>query len=148
MLHTYSSITQDEIRVGQTAEKTKKVTKADVESFGHTTGDMNPAHMDDDYAKNSLFKTRIAHGMLGTSLISACLGMDLPGPGTIYLGQEVKFVHPIFFDDEITAKVEVVRLIDKKKFVMAEIKTTVVNQNGELLIDGMATVIPPKGEMK
>lgn len=146
MLKTYPCVTQENIRIGQVAEKSKRITEEDVNLFARTTGDMNPAHTDEDYAKNSIFKTKIAHGMLGSGLISACLGMDLPGPGTIYLGQDLKFLHPIHFDDVIVAKVEVVNLIDKKKFVMAELHTTVVNQNGELLIDGTATVIPPKGE--
>ncbi|MDT2814231.1 MaoC family dehydratase [Vagococcus carniphilus] len=146
MLKEYRSVTQDEIELGQTFTKSKKITKQDVENFAVTTGDMNPAHMDDQYAQQSIFKTRIAHGMLGAGLISACLGMNLPGPGTIYLGQTLKFVHPIYFNDEITAKVEVVNLIDKKKFIMAELYTTVVNQDGDLLIEGTATVIPPKGE--
>lgn len=146
MLKTYTSVTQDQIKVGQKAKKSKKVTLEDVEMFAQVTSDMNPAHMDEDYAKNSLFGKRIAHGMLGAGLISACLGMDLPGPGTIYLGQEVKFLHPIYFDDEITAEIEVINLIDKKKFILAELKTTVTNQQGELLISGTATVIPPKGE--
>lgn len=146
MLKEYRSVTQDEIELGQTFTKSKKITKQDVENFAVTTGDMNPAHMDDQYAQQSIFKTRIAHGMLGAGLISACLGMNLPGPGTIYLGQTLKFVHPIYFNDEITAKVEVVNLIDKKKFIMAELYTTVANQDGDLLIEGTATVIPPKGE--
>lgn len=142
----YANVTQSEIKIGQVAEMSRRITEEDVDLFAKATGDMNPAHTDAEYAKNSIFKTKIAHGMLGAGLISACLGMDLPGPGTIYLGQELKFVHPIFFDDVIVAKVEVVNLIDKKKFIMAELHTTVVNQDGELLIDGKATVIPPKGE--
>ncbi|MGX7023255.1 MaoC family dehydratase [Vagococcus hydrophili] len=146
MLKEYPSITQDKIKVGQVGEKSKRVTEQDVDLFAQTTGDMNPAHTDEEYAKSSIFKTKIAHGMLGAGLISACLGMDLPGPGTIYLGQNLKFIHPIYFDDVIVAKVEVTKIIDKKKFIMAELHTTVVNQNGELLIDGTATVIPPKGE--
>lgn len=146
MQKEYKSITQENIEIGQIAEKSKRVTEQDVDMFAQTTGDMNPAHTDEEYAKNSIFKTKIAHGMLGAGLISATLGMDLPGPGTIYLGQELKFIHPIFFDDVIVAKVEVVNLIDKKKFIIAELHTTVVNQDGKLLIDGKATVIPPKGE--
>lgn len=146
MQKVYESVTQDNIQLGQIAEKSKRITEADVDLFAQTTGDMNPAHTDEEYAKNSIFKTKIAHGMLGAGLVSATLGMDLPGPGTIYLGQDLKFLHPIYFDDVIVAKVEVVNLIDKKKFIMAELRTTVVNQDGELLIDGTATVIPPKGE--
>lgn len=146
MVKKYNCVTQDQIQIGQIATKTKIVSMEDVETFAQVTSDMNPAHMDDEFAKESLFGKRIAHGMLGVGLISACLGMDLPGPGTIYLGQEVKFQHPIFFDDEITAEIEVVNLTDKKKFLLAELKTTVRNQNGDILISGMATVIPPKGE--
>ncbi|MFC6346637.1 MaoC family dehydratase [Vagococcus carniphilus] len=146
MQKMYESVTQDNIQLGQIAEKSKRITESDVDLFAQTTGDMNPAHTDEEYAKTSIFKTKIAHGMLGAGLISATLGMDLPGPGTIYLGQDLKFLHPIYFDDVIVAKVEVVNLIDKKKFIMAELRTTVVNQDGDLIIDGTATVIPPKGE--
>lgn len=146
MSKTYTCITEEQIKIGQFSEQSKKVTEEDVNQFAKTTGDMNPAHTDDFFARQSSFKTRIAHGMLGAGLISAVLGMDLPGPGTIYLGQNLKFVHPIFFDDVIVAKVEVINLIQKKNFMIVELKTTVVNQDGELLIEGTATVIPPKGE--
>ena len=146
MMEKYKSITQDEIKIGQIATKKKVITIEDVEIFAHVTNDVNPAHMDDEYAKESIFGKKIAHGMLGAGLISAVLGMDLPGPGTIYLGQDLKFMNPIFFDDVIVAKVEVINLIDKKKFIIAELKTTVVNQDGKVLIEGIATVIPPKGD--
>ncbi|MEG2936952.1 MaoC family dehydratase [Vagococcus fluvialis] len=146
MKKTYPCITQETIKIGQVAEKSKRISEEDVDMFARTTGDMNPAHTDEEYAKDSLFKAKIAHGMLGAGLISAVLGMDLPGPGTIYLGQDLKFMNPIFFDDVIVAKVEVINLIDKKKFIIAELKTTVVNQDGKVLIEGIATVIPPKGD--
>ena len=142
----YISVTQEMIQIGQIATRTKSVTLEDVETFAKVTSDFNPAHMDEAYAKESLFKKRIAHGMLGAGLISACLGMDLPGAGTIYLGQDLQFLHPIYFGDEITATIEVDDLIDKRKFLLATLKTTVVNQDGDLLISGTATVIPPKGE--
>jgi len=146
MSKTYPCVTEDQIEIGCFAEQSKKITQADVDLFAKATGDMNPAHTDDEYASQSIFKTRIAHGMLGAGLISAVLGMNLPGPGTIYLGQTLKFVHPIYFDDVIVARVEVVSIDQKKKFKIAQLKTTVVNQNGELLIEGTASVIPPKGE--
>ena len=146
MLKKYRCVTQDNIKIGQTATKKKRITMDDVEKFSKVTSDMNPAHIDDDFAKESIFFIWIAHGMLGAGLISAVLGMELPGPGTIYLGQDLKFMNPIFFDDVIVAKVEVINLIDKKKFIIAELKTTVVNQDGKVLIEGIATVIPPKGD--
>lgn len=144
MEKVYKSITQQDITIGQFATKRKMITEEDVNQFAKITGDMNPAHVDEEFAHGSLFKTKIAHGMIGASLISACLGMVLPGPGSIYLGQNLKFVHPIYFGDTITARVEVVKLIDKKKFILAELHTTIVNQKSELLIDGTAKVIPPE----
>ncbi|NEZ46250.1 MaoC family dehydratase [Clostridium niameyense] len=143
-MEKYKSITQDEIKVGMKAEKSKRVTEEDVTLFAEVTGDKNPAHVDEEYAKGTMFKTRIAHGMLGSGLISAVLGMELPGPGTIYLGQELKFVNPIKFDDVISAKIIVREILDKKKFKIAIMDTVVVNQDGQTVIEGTAKVIPPR----
>ncbi|MFD1472430.1 MaoC family dehydratase [Companilactobacillus mishanensis] len=140
----YANVKESEIKVGMTDSISKKVTEADVNGFAETTGDHNPAHTDEEYASHTQFKTRIAHGMLGASLISAVLGMKLPGPGTIYLGQDLKFTHPIHFNDVITAKVTVKEIIPKKKFNLVILDTTVTNQAGDVAIEGTATVIPPK----
>lgn len=143
-MKTYTNVKESELMIGQSAEISKRVTMEDVEQFASVTGDQNPAHTDEEYAQKSQFKTRIAHGMLGASLISAVLGMELPGPGTIYLGQDLKFVHPIHFNDVIVAKATVKEIIPKKSFSLVVFDTVVVNQEGENIITGTATVIPPK----
>lgn len=140
----YVNVKESELQIGQSMEVSKKVTEEDVQEFARVTGDMNPAHTDEEYAQGTQFKTRIAHGMLGAGLISAVLGMYLPGPGTIYLGQDLKFSNPIHFDDVITAKVTLNELIPKKNFSLAIFETVVTNQDGDIVISGKATVIPPK----
>ncbi len=134
----------DELYIGQKDSMSKTITEYDVYGFAGITGDLNPAHVNEEYAKDSVFKTRIAHGMIGAGFISAVLGMKLPGPGTIYLGQDLKFKSPVKIGDTITAEVEVMDIKDKGKFHIATIKTNCYNQLGELVIDGTATVIPPK----
>ncbi|MEH7106906.1 MULTISPECIES: MaoC family dehydratase [Bacillaceae] len=133
-----------ELSIGDQAYMTKTISESDVYLFAGITGDLNPAHVNEEYAKNTPFKSRIAHGMLGAGLISAVLGMKLPGAGTIYLGQELSFKKPVLIGDTITAEAEVVNMVDKGKFFICEIKTTCYNQHGEAVIEGMAKVIPPK----
>jgi len=144
MSTVYANVKESEIYLGQSSEISKRVSMEDVQQFANVTGDKNPMHVDEEYASKTQFKTRIAHGMLGASLISAVLGMNLPGPGTVYLGQELKFVHPIHFDDVITAKATVKEIIPKKNFSLVKLDTNVINQAGEVVIEGTATVIPPK----
>ena len=98
-----SGLTIDQLSIGQNASFAKTISEHDVYLFAGITGDMNPAHINEEFAQNTLFKGRIAHGMLSASLISTVLGMYLPGPGTIYLKQEVKFLAPVRFGDTITA---------------------------------------------
>src|ERR1041385_4570394 len=95
--------------LGATASRTKRITAEDIEAFARASGDMNPVHLDEAYAATTPFGRRIAHGLLTGSLISAVLGNDLPGPGTIYLSQELKFKAPVYLDYEITAKIELIR---------------------------------------
>lgn len=133
--------TLEEIAIGDSAEFTKTMSESDVYLFAGITGDLNPAHIDQVSASQSQFGGRIVHGMLSSSLISAVLGMKLPGPGTIYLGQELSFKAPVHIGDTITAKVEAIEVI-KQRFL--KFKTTITNQSGELVIDGYATVMPPK----
>ena len=135
-------ITIDQIKVGQSASFTKTITEADVVLFGGISGDLNPAHFNEEYAKKTMFKGRIAHGMLGASLISTTMGMQLPGPGSIYLKQDLKFLAPVFFNDTITAICTVKEIIFDKNRVIIECR--VVNQNGTDVITGEATVMPPK----
>lgn len=105
----------DQMYIGQSASMSKTVTEADIILFAGITGDFNPAHIDEEYAKNSMFKGRIAHGMLSAGFISAALAMKLPGPGCIYLNQSMKFKAPVRIGDTVTATVTVTEInIDKK----------------------------------
>jgi 3-hydroxybutyryl-CoA dehydratase len=129
------------IKIGDSVSRTTQITDARVRAFAEASGDHNPVHLDDTYAATTTFGRRIAHGMLTASLISAVLGNDLPGPGSIYLGQEVKFKAPVFIDDTITATVEVINYREDRR--IATLKTTCTNQDGTLVLDGEAVVIAP-----
>ena len=133
--------TYEEISIGDTASFTKTMSETDIYLFAGITGDLNPAHVDAVSAADGMFKQRIAHGMLSGSFISTVLAMKLPGPGTIYLGQELSFRGPVFIGDTITAKVECTEKLEQRKWL--KFKTTVTNQDGKLVVDGSATVIPP-----
>jgi len=134
--------TINEMEIGQKASFTKTVTETDVYLFAGITGDVNPAHINEEYAKDTMFKERIAHGMLSAGFISAVLGMYLPGPGTIYLGQTLKFTAPVKFGDTITATAEVLEKNTEKN--RATLKTVCTNQDGKVVLEGEATVMPPK----
>ena len=133
----------DELAVGQWAEHAKTVTDADVVLFAGVTGDFNPVHVDAEAAARSMFGARIAHGMLSAGLISAAIAMRLPGPGSIYLGQTLRFKKPVRIGDTVTARVEVVEVFAAKKRV--RLSTTCRNQHGEVVLDGEATVLVPDG---
>ena len=133
--------TLKEIKIGDKASFTKTLTETDVYLFAGISGDLNPAHINQVASEQTMFKGRIVHGMLCASLISTVLGMYLPGPGTIYAGQELKFTKPVHMGDTITAEAEVAEII-KDKFL--KMKTTCTNQNGEVVIEGYATVMPPR----
>lgn len=126
-------------KVGDSAEITKKITAADIEAFAEVTGDHNPIHLDEMFAKTTRFGRRIAHGMLTASLISSVLANKLPGEGSVYLGQSLQFVAPVFPEDEVTARVVVRQIRDDKPIVKLE--TICVNQRGETVIHGEATVL-------
>ena len=134
--------TIEELQVGETAKFSKTVSETDVYLFAGVTGDLNPAHVNEDYAKNTFFKTRIAHGMLSAGFISAVIGTQLPGPGTVYMRQEVRFLAPVKFGDTVTAVVEVAEIIADKKRV--RLKTYCVNQDNTTVVDGEALVSPPR----
>ena len=134
--------TIDEVEVGQSASFTKTVTEADAYNYAGVSGDFNPAHINEEYAKNTFFKTRIAHGMISAGFISAVLGTKLPGPGTIYLGQDLKFLKPVRFGDTITATCTVEEIIKEKNRLA--LRTVCTNQDGEVVIDGKALVLAPK----
>ncbi len=134
--------TFDLINLGDSASFTKTISESDVYLFAGITGDLNPAHVDAVSAANGMFKQRIAHGMLTGSFISTVLAMQLPGPGTIYVGQNLQFRAPVLIGDTITARVEAAEKLDQRKWV--KFKTTITNQDGKLVVDGEATVIPPQ----
>jgi len=131
-----------ELRVGDRAEFSKTITETDVVLYAGVTGDLNPAHINEEYAKKTFFKTRIAHGMLLAGLISGVLGNKLPGPGTVYIRQELNFLAPVRMGDTVTASVEIIEIMAEAKRIRA--KTTCVNQEGTLVLDGEAIVSPPK----
>lgn len=127
--------------VGQTASFTKTVTETDVVLFAGISGDLNPAHVDEVAAKQSMFKGRVAHGILGASFISAVIGMKLPGPGTLYLSQDLQFVKPIYFNDTVTATVTIKEVGRRGRLTL---ETKLTNQDGKELITCEAKVFAPK----
>lgn len=135
-------ITINEMKIGDSASFTKTVTDTDVYMFAGITGDFNPAHVNQVEAEKGMFGKRIAHGMLSAGFISAVLGTMLPGPGTIYMGQELRFTKPVAIGDTITATATVAEMIVEKNRVILD--TVCTNQNGEVVIKGKATVMPPK----
>jgi 3-hydroxybutyryl-CoA dehydratase len=127
-----------EIEIGAEASFAKTITESDIVSYAGLTGDFNPIHIDAEYARQSMFKERIAHGMLVSGLISAVLGTQLPGPNSIYLGQDLKFMAPVKIGDTVTAVVTVTDKRDDKRIIT--LKTTVSNQHGEVVVNGNAVI--------
>jgi 3-hydroxybutyryl-CoA dehydratase len=130
-----------ELKVGDAAQFAKTIAESDIYLYAGVTGDLNPVHVNEEYAKNTFFKTRIAHGMLLAGLISAVIGTTLPGPGTIYISQELHFRAPVRIGDTITARVEVVQVISEKNRI--RLKTFCVKQDETTVLDGEAIVSPP-----
>ncbi|HKV85232.1 MAG TPA: MaoC family dehydratase [Ktedonobacterales bacterium] len=124
--------------VGASAQRTRVISEDDVALFAQVSGDENPVHLDKDYAALSPFQGRIAHGLLTASLISAVLGNDLPGHGSIYLNQTLKFLAPVRIGDTITARVEVVATREEKRLVT--LRTDCLNQEGALVLTGEALI--------
>ena len=137
-----NGLTMQQIQVGDVPTFTKTVTESDITLFAGFSGDFNPAHINAVAAEQSMFGRRIAHGMLSAGFISTVLGTQLPGPGTIYMAQELRFVKPVFIGDTVTAICTVVERNEEKNRLKLE--TVVENQNGEKVITGFATVMPPK----
>lgn len=129
-----------EMEVGQSASMSKTVTEADIILFAGITGDFNPAHIDEEYAKNSMFKGRIAHGMLSAGFISATLAMKLPGPGSIYLGQSMKFKAPVRINDTVKTTVTITDINVEKKIVKLE---TVCSVGEAQVVVGECTMMKP-----
>ncbi|ABZ77293.1 MaoC domain protein dehydratase [Shewanella halifaxensis HAW-EB4] len=136
------SYTIGQINIGQQASFEKTITETDVQLFCGVSGDINPVHVSELAGKESVFGARVAHGILVSGLTSAVLGMQLPGPGTIYLGQELRFKAPVYIGDTIRAVVVVAEIITDKNIV--KLTTQSINQDGVVVIEGIATVMPPK----
>jgi len=130
------------LSVGDAAEISKTVTEEDVRAFAELTGDRNPVHLDEEYAAGTRFGRRIAHGMLGASLISAVLANELPGRGTVYLSQTLRFTAPVYLGDTVTARVVVKGVREDKPVVTLE--TVCTNDRGERVVEGEAVVLVPK----
>ena len=131
----------DELTIGQSAEMSRVVGAADIEAFAEVSGDNNPVHLDDAYAKTTTFGERIAHGMLSGAYISAVLGMKLPGPGAIYLSQSLRFRRPVKIGDLVVTRATVTDLDAAKGRVTLE---TVCQVDGKTVVDGEAVVIAPR----
>ena len=132
------------LKVGDAAEISKTIADEDVRAFAELTGDRNPVHLDEEYAAGTRFGRRIAHGMLGASLVSAVLANELPGRGTVYLSQTLRFTAPVFLGDTVTARVVVKQVREDKPVVTLE--TVCTNQRGERVVEGEAVVLVPKVE--
>lgn len=135
-------LTIKELNIGDKASFQKTITETDVYLYAGITGDLNPAHINQVEAETTMFQGRIAHGMLTAGLVSAVLGMQLPGPGSIYLGQELKFLAPVRIGDTIKAEVEIIEKLEEKNRI--KLNTICTNQNGVEVLRGIATIMPPK----
>jgi len=130
----------EDLVVGMSASFQRTVTEADIVLFAGVSGDTNPVHINEEYAKRSFFKGRIAHGMLGAAYISTVLGTKLPGPGAVYIGQNLRFKAPVRPGDTVTARVEVREIIPEKHRAIMQ---TMVMVGDKTVIDGDATVMLP-----
>lgn len=130
----------DELSVGMSAEYVKTVTEADLLMFGAASGDMQPVHFNEEYAATTMFKGRIAHGMLSAGIISACAGMRLPGPGAIYVSQTLRFKAPVRIGDTVHARVTIKEVLTEKKRVVAD---TVCTVGGRVVVEGEAVFMVP-----
>ncbi|MFZ0576538.1 MAG: MaoC family dehydratase [Psychrobacillus psychrotolerans] len=123
------------INIGDTATAKRKFGLEEVMAYAKLTGDFNPVHFDENYARGTIFKKPIVHGPLVITLITTLFANELPGPGSVYLSHEVKYFNPVYYEDEITGTLEVVAINEKQHIF---IKTTCTNQNGILILDGIA----------
>lgn len=132
--------------VGDKASVGKTISETDVYLFAGISGDFNPVHINQVEAKSSVFGKQIVHGFLAGSLISNVIGMKLPGPGTIYMEQDMRFKKPVYIGDTLTAMVEVSEIVNEGKNIL-RLETKVLNQSDEIVISGYAIVKAPKGEV-
>ncbi len=140
MTATAQSIAYDDLQVGQTANQSHVVSEADIQMFAAVSGDNNPVHLDADFAAASRFKERIAHGMFTGALISAAIACKLPGPGSVYLGQQLNFTRPVKLGDTLDVQLEVLEKLPKNQ---VRIRTRALNQHNKAVVDGEALVLAP-----
>lgn len=127
-----------ELEIGMKASLTRSFSKHDVLEFAEVSGDKNPIHIDEEAGKKSIFGQNVVHGILASGLVSAVLGNEMPGDGTIYLGQETRFSSPVFYDEEITATVEIIELRPEKN--IAKLSTICTKTDGTVVNSGVAVV--------
>lgn len=139
------NFTYDETFIGQTASYSKRIGEREIMLFAAASGDRNPLHLNAEFAAGSVFGERIAHGMLCASLVSSAVARALPGPGSIYVSQSLRFLRPVKIGDELTARLEVTGKRDDKRFVTLDCQ--VVNQQGRTVISGEAVVLAPAEKM-
>jgi acyl dehydratase len=141
-MYTRTSKTINELSVGDSASLKKRFTDADIKKYADVSHDNNPLHLDEAVAAESIFGRRVVQGMLVSALISGTIGTRLPGDGTIYLEQSIRFVAPVFLGDTIKATVTVTKLVIEKNICI--LSTTCVNQDGKTVVEGNAVVMPRK----
>ena len=137
----FKSTSFDDLEIGSEGTYSKTLSERDIALFGDTSGDINPMHFSEEYASQTMFKGRIAHGMWSVGLISTCIGTVMPGPGSVYMGQELVFKLPVKIGDRLTATVTVKEKNDRRKFVVIDCQ--VRNQQGKVVVCGDAKVMPP-----
>lgn len=134
--------TIQDMNIGQKAEYSKMISQQDVVRFAELTGDMNPLHLDEEYAAGTMFRKPVVHGAMLSGLISAVLGMKLPGPGALYASQELKFLKPVFIGDTVTAFAEIKEIFKENNRVI--FRTGCTNQNLDLVAEGISVLLPSK----
>ncbi|MBD2840401.1 MaoC family dehydratase [Pseudomonas sp. JM0905a] len=139
-----TNFTYDALEVGQKATFSTAVEERHIQLFAAVSGDRNPVHLDAEYAATTMFKERIAHGMFTGALISAAIACEMPGPGSIYLGQQLKFTRPVKLGDTLTVELEILEKLPKNR---VRIATRVFNQNADQVVDGEAEVLAPKQQL-
>lgn len=140
-----SNIIYEDLAVGDSESHSMVLTNTVIRGFADLTGDYNPVHLDEKFANSSTFKQRIGHGLWASSLISAVLGTKLPGAGTIYLEQRLKFLKPVFIGETVTAHIKLSEKLDKGKVVF---ECSVTNGDGVKVISGVATVLAPTKKLE
>lgn len=138
------NVPYDALEVGQKATFVRQVTEREVQLFAEVSGDRNPVHLDAEYAAGTAFRERIAHGMLTGAFVSAAIASTLPGPGSVYVGQNLRFLRPVKLGDTLTVELEVLEKLPKNR---VRISTRVLGSNGKAVVDGEAEVLAPSEKL-